>query len=124
MHGEGKEWSKDFCFDGNYKNGTRVRGKLQREEFTYIGDLSDDKFEGGGKLTLKDGTIYEGHFHQGQPEGKGKISYSSGNSYNGSFKAGRYHGCGEFTWNNGNSYRGCYERGKRHGYGVLKIDET
>lgn len=62
MHGEGREWRRNFSFQGEFVNGQRAKGKFEREELTYIGTLKDDKFHGEGKLTLKDGTVYEGSF--------------------------------------------------------------
>ncbi len=38
--------------------GQRLKGKLEREELTYIGSMKDDHFNGEGKMTLKDGTTY------------------------------------------------------------------
>ena len=65
LNGEGKEWNKNFSFEGKYKDGERESGTLHKEFLTYIGKLKFNQFHGQGKLTLKDGTVYEGGFGNG-----------------------------------------------------------
>ena len=46
LNGEGKEWNKNFSFEGKYKDGERESGTLHKEFLTYIGKLKFNQFHG------------------------------------------------------------------------------
>ena len=46
------------------------------------------------KLTLKNGTVYDGYFKSGKFDGQGKLDFLNRNKYKGSFKGGYFDGYG------------------------------
>ena len=91
------------------------------------------------KLTLLDGSIYEGQVLNSKPHGKGVQVYSNDNRYEGEWKEGAKHGSGILindigryegsfsqglpngegieVWSNGHRYEGEWRDNKRHGKG-------
>ena len=74
-----------------------------------------------GKLTLPDGSVYEGELVNGKPHGKGKKTFSSGGYYEGDFVDGKWHGKGKVAWVEGDIYEGDWLEGKKHGKGKLTL---
>ena len=62
--------------------------------FSYEGYWRDGRYEGEGKLTWSDGTVYEGMFSDGQRGGQGRYQDVSGGWYNGAWDKDSYHGRG------------------------------
>ncbi len=82
-----------------------------------IASLLEIETSGRVKITLPDGSIYEGEQENGVRTGKGSVIWPNGDEYVGDFKNGLRHGKGRFTWTSGNVYEGDYFEGKRHGRG-------
>ena len=55
---------------------------------------AQDAKDGDGKMTLSDGSVYEGQFKDGVFDGKGTLTYANGEQYTGEFKNGLYDGNG------------------------------
>lgn len=134
---------------------------------TYDGSVDGDLWHGNGKITYENGktlegefragklytgygtimycttgTIYEGHFVEGQANGQGRETFADGRYlqgeweygmlmnghgvmsrrdyvYEGQFQDGKRHGQGKWTSLVGNSYEGAWEDGKQHGQGTF-----
>ncbi|MDR1425449.1 MAG: hypothetical protein LBI70_00425 [Rickettsiales bacterium] len=79
----------------------------------YIGGLIDSYFRhGNGKLTLPDGSTYEGGFRYGEFYGEGKLISSNGVIYEGYFKHNMPNGKGKLTLPNGTICEGYFEDGE------------
>ena len=73
-------------------------GIEQSEEGGYIyeGEFINNKKEGLGTITWKDGCKYQGEFKNNQMHGYGIIEFSGNNFYQGEIKNGKMEGFGEF----------------------------
>ena len=79
--------------------------------------VEGDCFNGKGKFTQADGSVYEGDFLNGQRTGKGKATWADGNVYEGDWKADQVTGKGKYTWADGDVYEGDFLNGQRTGKG-------
>jgi hypothetical protein len=75
-----------------------------------------DKWEGKGKMTFRNGDKYEGYFMDWNMQGSGVYTFSKDNSdgyaeYVGEFKAGQMDGQGKLTYRNGNIFEGKFNDG-------------
>jgi hypothetical protein len=94
-----------------------AQGKLTLEDGSiYEGDIINGKPHGKGKLTLTFG-IYEGDFVNGVRTGKAKLVYSNGDIYEGDYTNGKRTGVGKYTFANGESYEGDWVDANYHGKG-------
>jgi len=64
--------------------------------------------EGKGKLLMRDGSIVEGEFKDGEINGMGCIKYVNGNYYKGMLREGEKEGEGEYYWR-GDIYKGSFK---------------
>jgi len=71
-----------------------------------------------GKLTFKEGAVYEGELVNNVPNGKGKFTFAQG-SYEGDFVDGKWHGKGKFTTADGNVYECSWVNGIQNGKGKV-----
>ncbi|VDQ00890.1 unnamed protein product [Trichobilharzia regenti] len=82
----------------------------------YVGQTHNDKRNGNGKFTMKDGSVYEGDFTDGEISGKGRRYYPlSKNEYIGHFMLGERHGYGRMNYGNGCVYEGDWLHNSKHG---------
>lgn len=93
----------------------------ENEFFKYEGEWKDGLKHGHGKLTMRDGSFYEGEFSKGEIEGHGcRFSALNGNKYSGQFHQGEFHGTGTMYYADGNVYEGEWSGNRRQGYGIFK----
>jgi uncharacterized protein (TIGR02145 family) len=59
-------------------------------EGTYVGEWKDGSRSGIGKMTYKNGRIYEGNWANGMPNGDGKMKYANGTLKSGKFIDGEF----------------------------------
>lgn len=113
----------------------------------YLGEWSNNKWEGKGTLDKADGTRYCGEWKAGQRDGtgtlwrrsesgvlkkvytgqwvgglqagRGVMNYASGDMYNGDWLKGMRHGVGICTFADGGVYEGEWFNDKCHGFGVF-----
>ena len=90
------------------KNGNIYKGEW---------DVDTGKPHGLGiRVWEKDGRMYLGYFHEGNPSGYGRLTggrgKNSGNEYIGDWKQGYFHGEGTFKWGNGAHYKGSFYKGQ------------
>lgn len=72
---------------------------------------------GFGKLLLKDGTYYEGHFNQGEITGTGFKYFSATKcKYKGQFVKGEMHGRGCMEYPDGAIYDGTFVHNRKNGW--------
>jgi len=106
------------------------------------GSWYNDKQEGNGVMTYRDGSHYNGQWRKAmrngqgtcnyanrdvytgkwmadKRSGKGTCVYSAGHRYEGGWKNDKRHGFGRMDYANGDEYRGGWERDGRHGDGVF-----
>ncbi|NDC82963.1 hypothetical protein EB093_04780 [bacterium] len=118
-------------------------GKYTSLEGVYEGQFCDGKFCGEGKLTDKDGDIYQGSFENDVPHGQGKRMFTDGNYQEGKFNQGRFisgsvkqrdatgacyegqfdngapQGTGKMKYLDGDVYEGPFDNGEPHGSGKM-----
>ena len=88
---------------------------------TYVGKINDLGQMVTGKLTFKNGDIYEGDFRNGKRTGKGIFYWKDGNVYKGDFVNGKRSGKGILRFVDGYVYEGEFLDGKRSGKGVFRF---
>lgn len=139
-------------YEGGFENGKfhGIGRYTFRNGDVYEGDFVQGEMQGSGKLTLgsssgetviegyfsawnysdrvsyytKDGTYYEGGYHNGLPHGEGIARFVNGDSYRGSFTDGVFSGKGAYTFADGSVYEGVFENGKPHGFGRFTYYEN
>ena len=62
-----------------------------------------------GKLTYRDGSVYEGDLVNGKPHGKGKLTYIYGSVYEGDWVDGEQTGLGKMTYPDGKVDEGRFQ---------------
>tara|TARA_B100000795_G_scaffold153047_1_gene114675 strand:+ start:288 stop:1400 length:1113 start_codon:yes stop_codon:yes gene_type:complete len=77
--------------------------------------------DGFGKMSYKDGDIYEGNWSRGYRSGFGKLSYSNGGSYEGDWVKNKKEGIGARLDLNKGYYKGGWKNNMYNGDGEAKI---
>ena len=85
----------------------------------YCGEISDSLFNGYGKMTYADSTVYEGDWKQGLWDGNGDLFYPDGDFYSGEFKEHEFSGYGTYIYSDGAKYEGYWENGMFNGNGTM-----
>ena len=125
-HGFGTLTEADgLCrYRGNFRYGQRHGyGTQIWKEKTYEGEWQYNAVSGKGKLSWKNGAVYNGSFSQGRYHGNGCFVDKSGRKYVGDWVQGSKEGSGRETWMSGMVYVGSYLQGKRHGFGRLTLPD-
>ena len=113
-------------YRGNFRFGKRHGvGTQVWLDKNYEGEWKENALCGKGKLSWKNGTMYQGDFFQGRYHGQGiLVNGTTGRKYVGSFVQGQKQGQGIETWpQSGESYQGSYEKGLRHGFGRFTMGD-
>lgn len=84
---------------------------LDQGRITYDGGVLKNKFNGHGKLTLKNHDQYVGNFKNGQFSGNGTFTSHEHWTYTGNFDAGVPNGHGTLTTNH-RVYKGTFKKGE------------
>ena len=115
---------------------------LVLEDGIYIGQTVNKERHGWGRMIWKDGSVFEGHWHEDIADGRGRIIHPSGDTYEGQWTAGRIEGYGRYTrfdggfyegdwcedkqqgmgrevWPDGSTHEGVYQAGVKHGLGTF-----
>ena len=77
------------------------------------------EWEGFGRYTFTDGSVYEGQWRANRQDGLGTFWYASGNEYYGQWKAGKKHGKGTFGYADGRVEVGTYVADRDEGEGAM-----
>lgn len=111
-------------FDGSYVNGQFEKNVFMEGEYhienafgTYSFTIADGKAT-KVKMTLTDGTTYDGSMSDGELFGQAQIKYSNGDKYYGNISGGQKNGQGKYTWNSGATYEGSWENDQMSGEGT------
>ena len=120
---DGLSYSSGTIFVGQVTNGKPTgTGKITRPNGSYFsGNFVDGVMQGQGKLVTSGGYIYEGDFQKGIASGKGKIIYPENSraiSYEGEIHYGIPHGKGISVTKNG-KYEGDLWYSEFHGQGTF-----
>lgn len=91
--------------------GSHKTLKFDKDKIVYVGHVKNNKMNGKGKLTYKNGDQYEGNFVNGQFEGQGTFRSKTGWSYKGEFSKGQANGKGTLTTADGKKYSGRFKQG-------------
>ena len=75
---------------------------------------------GKGKLTTKNGDVFEGQFKNGKIEGEGIARYADGSKFKGTFKNGKRNGAAIEEDKDGKRFEGTYKDDVRDGKFVEK----
>ena len=116
-HGTGRA---HYTNSGNTYEGNWVKGLghgigtmiFARKGSKYEGEWRNDRYNGRGKFTYRNGDIFEGQFKDNKRIGRGTYTWANGAVYVGEFKNKTRHGQGKHTnpdgsvlhdvmWNNG-----------------------
>eukprot|EP00356_Strombidium_inclinatum_P012995 CAMPEP_0170499466 /NCGR_PEP_ID=MMETSP0208-20121228/31478_1 /TAXON_ID=197538 /ORGANISM="Strombidium inclinatum, Strain S3" /LENGTH=371 /DNA_ID=CAMNT_0010777025 /DNA_START=323 /DNA_END=1435 /DNA_ORIENTATION=- len=87
----------------------------------YQGEFQFNSREGQGKLTKKNGDVFEGFFRNNQPNGECKIVFANGDLYEGNVINGAMTGQGCLETPDGLCYKGQFKEGKLHGEGNFSV---
>lgn len=104
------------------KECTMPREKVEEEN----SEIWHTTYHGGGKITFKDGTNYEGTMEYGVMKcdnEKCKFSFENGIIYEGTIKDNKLYGNGDYYFPSGAHYSGDILNGLRHGKGVYKSND-
>ena len=91
--------------------GSHTTLKFDKDKIVYVGRVKNNKMNGQGKLTYKNGDQYQGQFVNGQFEGQGTFRSKTGWSYKGEFSKGQANGKGTLTTADGKKYSGRFKQG-------------
>jgi hypothetical protein len=126
FHGSGKYKDDDCWYDGQYVSGLKhgsgtIAWKAQghADWDSYCGEWKAGKMHGVGKLLMRDGTLHDGAFEDGECHGHGKRVWASprGETYTGRFLRGVADDPqGKETDSNGDVRVGPFVKGARHGW--------
>ena len=73
---------------------------------THSRKLASAKIKRRGKITSRDGSLYQGQFRNSIPYGFGKSTNIDGSTYQGCIEEGKMNGFGVYNWPDGSSYKG------------------
>jgi hypothetical protein len=83
-----------YVYEGDFKDGQKVRGTLTKKDLVYTGEFTNDLAEGFGVMKYKDGSWFEGTFKSNAPDGYGTYYFANGQKYVGEVVAGSFEGLG------------------------------
>ena len=111
-------------YEGEFMNNQpRTSSNIKLYELNgnikFIGDLTEGKYQGFGKLYKHSKLLYEGNFKDGFYEGTGILYVDENTKYEGIFKKGKYNGAGKLFKDKYLYYEGAFLDGKMHGKGII-----
>ena len=117
-----KKQSENYAnFIGPIIDALRKEIKIEKKQlfnWSYEGEMVNDKKEGNGRLVFKNGNFYVGQFKKNKYNGKGIFYYKrNAIKYMGDFVDNHYEGNGIIFYENGESYEGQFKKGLKQGIG-------
>lgn len=115
----------DGTINGRGRLVWRVRGSASYDPKTvyssYFGEVRDGRPDGQGRLELRSGEVFEGHWLAGVLDGRGIHVDADGNRYEGRFVAGVPNGQGRLTMATGEIFTGPFLDGQKNGTGRTRL---
>jgi hypothetical protein len=113
-----RDYKGDRFFSGkNYSSG--YYSSFPKSENIYIGEMSDGKKQGYGKMFYSNRDTYEGYWTRDKTDGDGLYVWKDGGKYLGKFRLGQMDGLGKRLYSSGSYYEGEFTNGKRNGKGKM-----
>lgn len=103
------------------KNNIQVitfNGRKQNK-IHYLGEVVDQKANGGGVGIWQTGSIYKGTWKDNKRHGKGTFEWVDGERYEGEYENDIRTGEGTYYWPSGEKYVGGWQNDQRNGEGTL-----
>lgn len=108
------------AFASEEPSGSSMLSGGSGRDGTYEGQRNErGEWEGHGRYTFADGSVYEGQWRANRQEGWGTFWYASGNLYDGQWKAGKKDGHGMFGYADGRVEVGTYVADQDVGEGAM-----
>lgn len=131
IHGNGRwDYSPTTYFEGEWKNGERVKGRLVGDGQEYEGEWHGEQRSGRGVLVIPGVLKYEGEWKDDAQHGFGTCQYADGSKYTGEYKAGKRHGNGTLISSTDGSksvsmsYTGAWEADVPHGPNGTQLEAS
>lgn len=102
--------SKTNAFTQNVinENNEILTQKTEMLDGVYEGEVQNNKKNGKGKFTWKDGATYNGEWKNDNINGEGTLTINADETYTGNFVNGKKSGKGVYTFANGDKYEGSF----------------
>ncbi|TJV37778.1 MAG: hypothetical protein E5Y02_31855 [Mesorhizobium sp.] len=117
--------AEDGTVNGKGRLVWRVRGSASYDPKTiyssYLGDVRNGRPDGRGRLELRSGEVFEGHWLAGELNGKGIHIDADGNRYEGRFVDGIANGEGQLSSTTGEIFAGSFVDGLKNGRGRTRL---
>ena len=123
MEGYGIYYIKEenVLTEGVWLKGILIYGRIFLSSGDiYEGEITNNVFNGKGKLKFANGEIYEGDFSEGEMSGEGTYIYPDKTVYKGNMKSGLFQGKGNMKWVNGTEYDGYFNESSFCGEGKIR----
>ena len=114
LNGKGIYLNEKKCkYVGDFKYSRKWgEGELTTDKIVYKGNFYNNQFHGRGRIKfLGEGIEYMGTFNNDKIDGQGVFTYKNGDKYIGQVKNGKIHGIGKII-KNGVEYRGYFTDGE------------
>ncbi|WP_244571134.1 MORN repeat-containing protein [Mesorhizobium carmichaelinearum] len=120
-----KTIGQDGTINGKGRLVWRVRGSASYDPKTvyssYFGDVRNGRPDGQGRLELRSGEVFDGHWLSGELDGKGIHIDADGNRYEGQFVDGIPNGEGRLLSKTGEIFAGSFVGGLKNGKGQTRL---
>ncbi|RWC77378.1 hypothetical protein EN816_11560 [Mesorhizobium sp. M8A.F.Ca.ET.173.01.1.1] len=117
--------AQDGTINGKGRLVWRVRGSASYDTKTvyssYFGDIRNGRPDGQGRLELRSGEVFEGHWFAGDLDGNGIHVDAEGNRYEGQFVRGVPSGEGRLLSTTGEIFVGSFVDGLKDGKGQTRL---
>ena len=117
----------DSTYIGYFENDKRINyGKFgdKSKNYIYQGEINNN-FTGtyGIYYNYEKEINYEGEWIDNRKDGIGIETYKDGSWYKGEFRKGAKHGIGTYFWSDGSIYEGEWKNNVLEGYGIYKFKD-
>lgn len=114
-------------FEGEFKDGQKLRGTERTSEGVYAGHFCNGLRDDSGQFVWNNGEVYVGDWKNGLKHGQGRWTGSQGNYYEGSWLNNKQEGEGVHCFKGtasltlGSVYKGQFENFLKHGKGSEEL---